>query len=116
MFTLFSFLGRKFDALSETAMRRLDYALRVLFVLITAMVLVTLWIMFHAADSDIVPCFFTVIFILFCVDIGISLKKIKTKEFSELRESCFDFFTYCLMALFSLFMFTPYKRSFGEIR
>lgn len=83
MFTLFSFLGRKFDALSETSMRRLDYALRVLFVLITAMVLVTLWIMFHAADSDIVPCFFTVIFILFCVDMGVSLKKIKTKEFQN---------------------------------
>ncbi|WP_297226709.1 hypothetical protein [uncultured Desulfovibrio sp.] len=105
MFTLFSFLGRKFDELSETSLRRLNYALRILVMLIAALLLAVFWVLFPKAGWDVVAGFFTFIFILFCIDMGVSLKKVREKESSELSESCKFLLGLCFVLSFGLFVF-----------
>ena len=104
MFTLLSFLGRKFDELSDTSLRRLNYILRVSLMLIAALLLAVFWVLFPKAGWDVVAGFFTFAFILFCIDMGVSLKKVKEKESSELRESCKTLLAACVGLSFILFI------------
>ena len=104
MFTLFSFLGRKFNALSETSLRRLDYALRVILVLIAAMGLGTVWVVFHTGPLWIMTYIIAFFFVLFCVDMGVSLKNIRKKKREDLRCAC-EIVLVCLpIAVFGLFL------------
>lgn len=101
MFTLLSFLGRKFDELSETSLRRLNYALRILVMLIAALLLAAPLIV---SGGSIIAGFFILMFILFCIDMGVSLKKVREKESSELRESCEALLAACFGLSFILFV------------
>lgn len=105
MFTLLSFLRRKFDELSETSLRRLNYTLRILVMLIAALLLAVFWMLFPKVGWDAVAVLFTFIFILFCIDMGVSLKKVREKESSELHESCAFLLGLCFVLSVSLFVF-----------
>lgn len=101
MFTLFSFLGRKFDELSETSLRRLNYTLRILVMLIAALLLAASLIV---SGGGITSGFFILVFILFCIDMGVSLKKVREKESFDLRESCKFLLVVCFGLSFILFI------------
>lgn len=99
MFTLLSFLGRKFDELSDTSHRRLNYTLRILVMLIAALLLAASLIV---SGGSMTSGFFILMFILLCIDMGVSLKKVKEKESSELRESCKTLLAACVGLSFIL--------------